>query len=162
MMLYVSFEWPSVIAWLMALRSIARLAARRTRGSAHGDFGSNCSVNTIHSVNVGNVALSVRPGVRLTSSPFGPRIEYATSASARLSIARRVDSSGTDLKMRRFTPGVLRQKPSYASTTSSTPGLNDTKRYGPAPTGAFLKPSSPARSVYFFGTIQAAPVAGVA
>jgi len=42
------------------------------------------------------------------------------------------------------------------------PGVNDTKRYGPAPTGAFLKPSSPTRSTYFFGTIQAALVAGVA
>ncbi len=119
-------------------------------------------MNTIHSVNVGEVGFKVRPDVRFTSSAFGPRIEYAMSASARLSIARRVDSSGTDLKTRRFTAGVLRQKPSYASTTSSTPGLNDTKRYGPAPTDAFLKPSSPTRSVYFFGTIQAAPVAGVA
>ena len=41
------------------------------------------------------------------------------------------------------------------------PGLNDTNRYGPAPTGAFLKPSSPTRSTYFFGTIHAALVAGV-
>jgi hypothetical protein len=55
----------------------------------------------------------------------------------------------------------LRQYPSKASTTSSTPGVNDTKRYGPAPTGAFLKPSSPTRSRYFFGTIQPALVAGV-
>ena len=77
--------------------------------SDHGDFGSHCSVNTIHSVNVGNVALSVSPAVRFTSSAFGPRIEYATSVSARLSIARRVDSSGTDLKISRFTAGFLRQ-----------------------------------------------------
>ena len=48
------------------------------------------------------------------------------------------------------------------SSTSSIPGVKDTNRYGPAPTGAFLKPSSPTRSAYFFGTIQAAPVAGVA
>jgi hypothetical protein len=58
--------------------------------------------------------------------------------------------------------GGLRQYPSCASRTSSTPGLNETKRYGPAPTGCFLKPSSPTFSTYFFGTIQAAPVAGVA
>ncbi len=45
---------------------------------------------------------------------------------------------------------------------SSTPGLKDTKWYGPAPTGAFLKPSSPTFSTYFLGTIHAAPVAGVA
>ena len=44
--------------------------------------------------------------------------------------------------------------------TSSTPGVNETNRYGPAPTGAFLKPSSPTFSTYFFGTIQPAPVAG--
>ena len=42
------------------------------------------------------------------------------------------------------------------------PGLNDASLYGPAPIGAFLKPSSPTFSTYFFGTIQPAPVAGVA
>jgi hypothetical protein len=66
-------------------------------------------VNTIHSVKVGDVGFKVSPAVRFTSSAFGPRIEYATSASARLSIARRVDSSGTDLKISRLTAGVLRQ-----------------------------------------------------
>src|SRR5206468_11982555 len=132
-------------ASLNPFRSIARLAARRTRRSAHGDFGSHCWGKISHSVNVGNVALSVRPGVRFISSAFGPRIEYATSVSPRLSIARRVDSSGTDLNTRRFTAGVFRQYPSYASTTSSTPGVKDTKRYGPAPTGAFLNLSSPTR-----------------
>jgi hypothetical protein len=39
--------------------------------------------------------------------------------------------------------------------------VNETKRYGPAPTGAFLNPSSPTRSTYCFGTIHAALVAGV-
>jgi len=68
--------------------------------------------------------------------------------------------SGTDLNTRRFPLGVLRQYPSKASTTSSTPGVKDTKRYGPAPIGAFLKPSSPTFSTYFLGTIQPAPVAG--
>jgi hypothetical protein len=53
--------------------------------------------------------------------------------------------------------------PTPVSTAcSSIPGVNDTKWYGPAPTGAFLNPSSPTRSRYYFGTIQAAPVAGVA
>ena len=85
-------------------------------------------MNVIHSVKVGNVAFSVSPGVRFTSSALGPRIEYATSVSARLSIASRVDSSGTDLKTRRFTAGVFRQKPSYASKISSMPGLKDTNR----------------------------------
>ena len=32
-----------VSAWLMLSRSIARLAARRTRSSCHGDFGSHWS-----------------------------------------------------------------------------------------------------------------------
>ncbi len=33
--------------------------------------------------------------------------------------------------------------------------------YGPAPTGAFLKPSSPTFSTYFFGTTQPMPDAVV-
>jgi hypothetical protein len=37
-----------------------------------------------------------------------------------------------------------------------------TKQYGPRPTGWRLNPCSPTFSVYFFGTIRAAPVAGVA
>ena len=82
------------------------------------------------------------------------------SASPRFSIARRVDSSVTDLKTSRFTDGDLRQYWSKASITSSMPGMNDTNRYGPAPIGAFLKPSSPTFSTYFLGTTQPAPVAG--
>ena len=57
-----------------------------------------------------------------------------------------------------FTEGGLRQYWSKASRTSSTPGLNETNLYGPAPIGAFLKPSAPTFSTYFFGTIQPAPV----
>ena len=75
MMLGAGLPYPRYSASLNALRSIARLAASRTRRSAHGDFGSHCWVKTSHSVNVGNVALSVMPGVRFTSSAFGPRIE---------------------------------------------------------------------------------------
>ena len=80
------------------------------------------------------------------------------SASPRLSMARRVDSSGIDLRTRRLTLGLFLQYDSFASSTSSTPGLNETNRYGPAPTGALLKPSSPTFSRYFLGTIQPAPV----
>src|SRR2546426_9528089 len=83
------------------------------------------------------------------------------SASPRLSMARRVESSGTDRATSVLTLGVLRQYCSFASTTSSTPGLNEGNLYGPAPTGARLNPSSPTFSTYFFGTIQAAPVAAV-
>ena len=83
------------------------------------------------------------------------------SVTPRFSITRRVDSSGTDFRTTRFTDGAFRQYASYASSVSSMPGLKETKRYGPAPIGAFLKPSSPTLSTYFFGTIHAAPVAGV-
>ena len=76
-------------------------------------------------------------------------------------MASRVVSSVTERKIRRFKAGGLRQYCSLASSTSSMPGLNDTKRYGPAPTGARLNPSSPTFSTYFFGTTHAAPVAGV-
>ena len=81
------------------------------------------------------------------------------STSPRLSAASRVDSSGITRKTKRLTLGVLRQYWSKASKTSSTPGVNDTNLYGPAPTGAFLNPSSPTVSTYFLGTIQPAPVA---
>ncbi len=65
------------------------------------------------------------------------------------------------LKTSRLTVGVFRQYPSKASSTSSTPGVNDTNLYGPEPIGAFLYPSSPTFSTYFFGTIQPAPLAAV-
>src|SRR5437762_12426646 len=81
------------------------------------------------------------------------------SASPRLSIARRVTSSGTTLRTRRFTLGLFLQYCSCASSVSSTPGVNETNRYGPAPTGAFLKLSSPTFSTHLGGTIHAAPVA---
>src|SRR6267142_1896465 len=84
------------------------------------------------------------------------------SASPRLSMASLTDSSGTDRSTSVFTEGVLRQNSSCASSVSSTPGLKPTTLYGPAPMGAFLNPSSPTRSTYFLGTIQAAPVAGLA
>ena len=48
------------------------------------------------------------------------------SISPRLSAANRVVSSPITLKTRRFTFGVLRQYPSNASITSSTPGANET------------------------------------
>jgi hypothetical protein len=53
----------------------------------------------------------------------------------------------------------LRQYWSKASNTTSTPGVEDTNLYGPAPIGAFLNPSSPTFSTYFLGTTQLAPVA---
>src|SRR3974390_1946086 len=81
------------------------------------------------------------------------------SISPPFSAANRVASSGMTLNTIRLTLGALRQYASNASITSSTPGVNDTNLYGPAPIGAFLKPSSPTFSTYLFGTIQPAPVA---
>src|SRR6266478_6849479 len=81
------------------------------------------------------------------------------STSPILSAASRVVSSGITLKMSRLTLAILRQYGSNASNTSSTPGLNHANLYGPAPMGAFLKPSSPTFSTYFLGTIQPVPVA---
>ena len=83
------------------------------------------------------------------------------STSPRLSMARRVVASGTLLKTMRFTEGTLRQYPSKASITSSTPGVWLTNLYGPRPMGCFLKPSLPTCSTYFFGTIQPTPVTTV-
>ena len=64
MMLEETLEKPSVSAWLMACRSMARLAARRTRRSCHGDFGFHCSV--VKSIQ--NVA-----GIRVGASFQSPR-----------------------------------------------------------------------------------------
>jgi hypothetical protein len=100
---------PRYSASLNALRSIARLAASRTRWSAHGDFGSHCWVKTSHWLTVGSTTLRVRPGVRLTSSASGPLSPYAMSLSPRLTVTMRVASSGTDLNTKRFTAGVFRQ-----------------------------------------------------
>ena len=139
--------------------SIANLAACRTRTSCQGDFGSHCSGKYIQYGADPTGAFNVRPGVRWTSSASSARIDRAISTSPRFSAANRVDSSGITRMTIRFTPGVLRQYCSCASSTSSTPGLNETNLYGPAPIGARLKPSSPTFSRYAFGTIQPAPVA---
>src|SRR6266545_314319 len=137
MMLWVSLEWPSVMAWLMALRSMAWFAARRTRRSCQGDFGSHWSSGVTHCGAWMTVGFSVSPGVRSTSSASSPRMEYTMSTSARLREASRVASSGITLKTSRLTDGALRQYWSKASKTSSTPGVDDTYLYGPAPLGAF-------------------------
>ncbi len=137
-MLCVRRECPSVTAWLMVLRSTARFAASRTRRSCQGDFGSHWSSMLIHCGAWMTTGFRARPGVRWSSSASSPRIEYTMSISPRLSAASRVDSSGMTLNTSRFTAGLLRQYPSKASNTSSTPGVNETNLYGPAPIGAFL------------------------
>ena len=93
----------------MALRSIARLAASRTRRSCQGDFGSHWSSMLTHWGAWITAGFSVSPGVRCSSSASSPRIEYTTSISPRFKAASRVDSSEMTLKTSRFTLGVLRQ-----------------------------------------------------
>jgi hypothetical protein len=76
MMLDAILEKPSVSARLRAWRSIAGLAACRTRRSCHGDFGFHCSVvKSIQKVAGRRVGASRRPAVRLSSSASAPRIE---------------------------------------------------------------------------------------
>src|SRR5215471_15334141 len=143
----------------MELQSMARLAARRTRGSCQGDIGSHWSAKYTQNVPWTATGFTVNPGVRLTASAASPRIEYAMSTSPLLSAATRVASSGITFMTSRFTRGALRQYWSNASSTSSVPGVNETNLYGPAPIGAFLKPASPTFVTYFSGTIHPAPVA---
>src|SRR5215467_15468314 len=101
------------------------------------------------------------PGVFLSSDAMGPPKRYATSTSPVFSAAARVLSSGMLRITMRLTDGAFFQYSGNASSTSSTPGLNETNLYGPAPIGALRNPSSPTFSTYFFGTIQPAPVAEV-
>src|SRR4029077_11081840 len=79
------------------------------------------------------------------------------STSPILSAASRVVSSGSTLKTSRLTFGILRQYGSNASNTSSTPGLNDANLYGPAPMGAFLKPSGRRRLAHAIDAVVPTP-----
>ena len=99
---------PSDSASLIACRSMARLAARRTRRSCQGDFGSHCSGKSSQKTPLAaRRAASVRPGVRRTSSAIGPVQEVGDVHLARLSAAARVDSSGMLRMTRRLTRGRL-------------------------------------------------------
>src|SRR5439155_10525251 len=86
MMLAVSFDSPSVSAWFTAWRSIARFAARRTRRSAHGDFGSHCSVNTYQRCDEEVVAVAELLGlhrvlqVRLVDLPHRRKLVHLEGA----------------------------------------------------------------------------------
>src|SRR5262249_21330404 len=127
-MLEVSREKPSVSAWLIAWRSMARFAASRTRRSWHGLFGSHCSAKETQYELLAIAGLWVSPGVRRSSWPSAAVTQYVMSISPRLSAAKRVEGSGMALKTSRFTDGVFRQYWSTASSTSSTPGVCETNR----------------------------------
>src|SRR5579859_8135060 len=94
--------------------------------SYQGDFGSHWSGKYIQYGADPTGAFNVRPGVFRTSSASSARIDKAMSTSLRFSAASRVDSSGITRMTIRFIEGVLRQYCSWASSTSSTPGLNET------------------------------------
>src|SRR4030095_10585031 len=137
---------------------MARLAALRTRWSCQGGFGSHWSGRSSQNTEGATARdTSLNPGLRWMSSATGPVRRYATSTSPFLSAAARVVSSGRLRSTSRLTWGSLRQNPSNASSTSSTPGVKLTNLYGPAPIGAFFDPDSATFSTYFFGTIHAAP-----
>ena len=68
----VSPPKPSCSAAFIALRSTARLAARRTRGSCQGEPASHWSRKSRKKTVLLRTAMSFRPGVRRTSSAIGP------------------------------------------------------------------------------------------
>ena len=72
LMLPVILENPRLSAWLIAGRSTARVAARRTRRSCHGEPGSHWSAKSTQCVLVNGVGRSVSPGVRRTSPASSP------------------------------------------------------------------------------------------
>ena len=71
-MLPVILEKPRLSAWLMAGRSTAWVAARRTRRSCHGEPLSHWSAKKSQWVLVKGVGRRVSPGVRWTSAPSSP------------------------------------------------------------------------------------------
>ena len=107
-MLPVGRERPSVSASLSAWRSMARLAASRTRLSAQGDFGSHWSGKSSQKI-PSSGATSRMPGVRLMSCAVGPVRSMARSTSPLFSAAARVVSSGRLRKTSRLMDGGLRQ-----------------------------------------------------
>jgi hypothetical protein len=72
MKLPVMPENPSDSASLMDWRSTDKLAARRTRRSAHGEPAVHWSGNSRKKTPFVRIAVSVSPGVRRTSSAIGP------------------------------------------------------------------------------------------
>src|ERR671937_3057942 len=133
-----SLPSPSISDWLMPLRSMARLAAMRTRLSCHGDFGSHWSGKSSQYMPYRIGATIRTPGERFSSSAAGPVNRYARSASPVFTAAARVVSSGILRMTSRFTLGALRQYGGKASSTSSTPGWEEKKFYGPGPPGGFF------------------------
>src|SRR5262249_24286663 len=86
-MLAVTAAKPRWSASFRVFRSIAWLAARRTRRSCQGDFGSHCTVKSRKMTVLVRTAVSLSPGVRWTSWATGPVRKYTTSASPRLRAA---------------------------------------------------------------------------
>ena len=72
MIVPVSREKPSVSAWFTPLRSMARLAARRTFTFAQGDLPSHCSGTSSQNGASSSTGTSFSPAARLSSSATGP------------------------------------------------------------------------------------------
>ena len=108
-MLPVGREAPSVSASLSALRSIAWLAASRTRRSAHGRLRIPLveEVQVVHADRAREAEPEIGVALQLLR---GRRVEQVGDVDlAALQHRRRVVASGTLLKTRRFTEGILRQ-----------------------------------------------------
>ena len=68
----VSREKPSVSALFTAWRSMAWLAASRTRRSAHGDLGSHWSGSSSQKAPESSGATTLKPGAFCSASAVGP------------------------------------------------------------------------------------------
>jgi hypothetical protein len=83
------------------------------------------------------------------------------STSPFLSAAARVVSSGKLRRTSRLMLGALAPVALVGFQYELDARVEAHELVGPAPIGAFLKPSSPTFSMYFLGTTQPAPVADV-
>src|SRR4030095_1750932 len=141
-------EKPSRSASLRAFLSTAMVAARRARGSCHGDLGFHCWEKSSHHVAGGITWASRSLESALMVAASTPAIREPMSAPPVFSLARRVVRSGTPLMTSVLIDGFLRQYCSLASRTSSTPGVCRTTPSGPSPTGGPREPPAPPPSTY--------------
>ena len=105
--------------------------------------------------------VSFNPGVELVLEAFPdywrkpPQVKRVVMRSIPDESTRAAAVKTGEVDLAYLFGGVL------AEELRRTPGVNETNLNGPAPIGAFLNPSSPTLSTYFFGTIHPAPVAEV-
>ena len=163
MMLPVGFECPRVSAWLIAFLSKAQrggqahapVVPRRLRIPLSGPKLS-------HWVPEMTVGTSLSPGVRfdLLAERAPERVRDVHLAALEHGQPRQV--LGDDPPHHALHRGGLAPVAVVRVEDQLDAGVVRRELVGAAPTGAFLKPSSPTFSTYFLGTIQPAPLAGVA